>query len=50
MITVYGAPPTRGMRVAWMLEEMGLDYRVRPVDFAYQRAQAHAAPLGVAKT
>jgi glutathione S-transferase len=34
MITVFGAPPTRAMRVVWMLEEMGLDYEVRPVDFA----------------
>jgi glutathione S-transferase len=33
MITVFGAPPTRAMRVVWMLEEMGLDYEVRPVDF-----------------
>ena len=32
MITVFGAPPTRGLRVLWMLEEMGLDYEVRPVD------------------
>jgi glutathione S-transferase len=33
MITVFGAPPTRAMRVVWMLEEMGLDYEIRPVDF-----------------
>ena len=32
MITVFGAPPTRGLRVLWMLEEMGLDYEVRPVE------------------
>lgn len=30
MITLYGEG--RGFRVAWMLEEMGLPYRLRPVD------------------
>lgn len=34
MITVYGTPPTRALRVIWLMEEMGLDYEVRPVDFA----------------
>lgn len=34
MITVFGAPPTRAMRAVWMLEEMGLDYEIHPVDFA----------------
>ena len=37
MITVFGAPPTRGLRVLWMLEEMGLDYEVRPVEFMTRR-------------
>ena len=30
MITVFGEG--RGFRVVWLLEEMGLDYRLRPVD------------------
>lgn len=34
MITVYGAPPTRALRVIWMLEEMALEYEIRSVDFA----------------
>ena len=34
MITVYGPPPTRAIRVIWTLEEMGLPYAVHPVDFA----------------
>jgi glutathione S-transferase len=33
MIKVYGTPPTRALRVIWMLEEMGLPYEVHPVDF-----------------
>lgn len=32
MITVYGAPPARSFRVVWALEELGLEYRQRPVD------------------
>lgn len=32
MITVYGEG--RGLRVVWLLEEMGLAYRLRPVDLS----------------
>ncbi len=32
-ITIFGRPPTRALRVIWMLEEMGLSYETRPVDF-----------------
>ena len=34
MITVYGAAPSRALRVLWMLEEMGLEYQVHQIDFA----------------
>lgn len=40
MITVYGRPPTRSMRVIWMLEEMGLPYEIRVVDFAKRMEDA----------
>lgn len=32
MITVYGGQTSRSIRVVWLLEEMGLPYRVRQVD------------------
>src|SRR5947207_547604 len=49
MITVFGAPPTRALRVVWMLEEMGLEYEIRPVDFAKRFEDAEflaASPAG----
>ena len=32
MITVYGSFPTRSLRVIWALEELGIAYKMRPVD------------------
>src|SRR4249920_383995 len=32
MITVYGGQTSRSIRVVWLMEEMGLTYRVRQVD------------------
>ena len=32
MITVFGGQTSRSLRVAWLMEEMGLAYRVRQVD------------------
>ena len=48
MITVYGAPPTRSLRVLWMLEEMGLSYEVRPVDFATREQDAEFTAINPA--
>ncbi len=31
MIRIYGGGGTRSLKVAWMAEEMGLDYEIRPV-------------------
>ena len=41
--------PTRALRVLWMLEEMGLDYEIHPVDFARRLDDAEfiaASPTG----
>jgi glutathione S-transferase/3-isopropylmalate dehydratase len=32
MITVYGGSTSRSLRVVWLMEEMGIAYRIRPVD------------------
>lgn len=31
MIKLYGTPPTRALRVVWLLNELGLDYEMLPV-------------------
>lgn len=41
MIIVWGGQTSRSIRAVWLLEEMGLPYRVRHVDMlAEQRDQA----------
>ncbi len=32
MMKLYGAPPTRALRVIWLLNEPGLEYAMLPVD------------------
>ena len=49
MIKVFGTPPTRALRVIWMLEELGLPYEVQSVDFANRfedRAFMACSPTG----
>ena len=40
MITVYSAFPTRSFRVIWLLEELGLAYRLHPVDLRQRQSDA----------
>ncbi len=40
MITIYGGWPTRSVRVIWLCEEMGLAYRVRPVNIMKRQEDA----------
>ncbi|HAQ35328.1 MAG: glutathione S-transferase [Maricaulis sp.] len=48
-LVLYHAPQTRSIRVRWALEEMGLDYRIEPVQFksrpAGDEAFAKISPL-----
>ncbi len=32
MIKLYGTPPTRALRAIWLLNELGLEYQMLPVD------------------
>lgn len=32
MLKLYGTPPTRALRVIWLLNELGLEYELCPVD------------------
>jgi glutathione S-transferase len=40
MITVFGGSTSRSLRVVWLMEEMGLPYRVRQVDLLADREDA----------
>ena len=45
MIKVFHSPRSRSLRVIWMLEEMGLPYAVRPVDFPPSSPPTGAAAI-----
>ncbi len=42
MITLYGFPNSRSLRVAWTLEELGLEYAYRHVDLGGGEGQSEA--------
>ncbi len=39
MIKLYGAPPTRALRVIWLLNELGLEYELVPIDLLEGEAE-----------
>ena len=45
MITLYHAPQSRSSRMIWLLEELGVDYEIRPVSiFRPMTGQGHPDP------
>ena len=44
MMKLYGAPPTRALRVIWLLKELGLDYEMLPVNILQGENQRGIAP------
>jgi glutathione S-transferase len=48
VITLFHAPRTRSQKVMWMLEEMGLEYEVRPVAFLQRDDDAEFVGLNPA--
>ena len=49
MITVFGGQTSRSLRVVWLMEEMGLDYRVRQVDMLADEEDAEFLAVNPAK-
>jgi glutathione S-transferase len=41
-VRLYGCPGTRSLRVAWTLEEIGVDYEYRPIDLLEGEGRAPA--------
>lgn len=42
MIKLYGTPPTRVIRVLWILNELGLEYEIHPIDLLKGEGQSKA--------
>jgi len=40
MIKLYGTPPTRVIRVLWILNELGLEYEIHPIDLLKGEGQS----------
>ena len=51
MLTIYHSPGTRGFRVIWVCEELGVPYQIQPVDFSaeYRRSAEWRAMHPVSK-
>jgi len=51
MLKIYHSPGTRGFRVMWVLEELGVPYEIQPVDFSaeYRRTPEWRAMHPVSK-
>lgn len=47
MITIYHVPHSRSMRVVWLMEELGEDYRIKRVAFPTPEDYRAVSPLGV---
>ena len=46
MITIYHVPHSRSLRVVWLMEELGEDYRLEKVSFPTPAAYREVSPLG----
>lgn len=46
MITIYHVPHSRSLRVVWLMEELGEEYRLEKVTFPTPAAYREVSPLG----